>query len=44
MVRVRLELESNPEALLDTADAGIEGQSSWDEPMDTGSYSDSSGL
>jgi len=44
MVRVRLELESNPEAILDTADAGFEGQSSWDDPMDTGSCSDSADL
>jgi len=36
-----LELESDPEAILDTADADFEGQSSWDDPVDTGSDSDS---
>jgi len=36
-----LELESDPEAILDTADADSEGQSSWDDPMGTGSDSDS---
>jgi len=40
-VETWLELESDPEAILDTADAEFEGQSSWDDPMDTGSDSDS---
>jgi len=34
-------LESVPEAILDMADAGFEAQSSSDDPMDTGSDSDS---
>ena len=40
-VRVRLELESNPEAILHTADAGFDGQSIWYDRVDTGSDSDS---
>ena len=40
-VETWLELESDPEAILDTADADSEGQSSWDDPMGTGSDSDS---
>ena len=40
-VETWLELESDPEAILNTADADFEGQSSSDDPMDTGSDSDS---
>ena len=40
-VETWLELESDPEAILDTADADFEGQSSSDDPMDTGFDSDS---
>ena len=40
-VETWLELESDPEAILNTADADFEGQSSSDDPMDTGSDRDS---